>query len=536
MKNFYITLPIYYANWIPHIWHAYSSLVWDVFARSKRLLWYDVKFSVGTDENGQKMIQKAEELWMEVMDYLDNIAFHHKTTREKLEISVTDFIRTTEDRHKVYVQKILEQTHINWDLYQDKYEGLYCVGCEAFKKESDLIKSDGNHWIDEHELVCPDHFNKHLSSIEENNWFFKLSKYENYLKEFYRENPRFQQPDHRFNEVKAFVEQGLHDFSISREGSTFGIPLPFDDDQVAYIRYDALLNYNTLCENDQEHFRPVNLQVMWKEITRFHGIFYPAMLKSVGIEPPKQQLVTWFLTVDGKKMWKSLGNSIEPAKLAEDYDRDAVVMYLLYDLKIGSDWDFSRRRFEEMYNAMLIWGWGNLISRVTKLAAKNDITKIEKEAIESRLQAYVSDVKENNDHFNELVHVFIDKSVDEALEYYLKKLDLQHLIRDWYNLVQAANKFLNDAEPWKKLKNEETKKDGLHDLQFMLYIIKNLTILASPFLINGTKKSKKILGIKALDALTTTETMPENKLQELFDITETDLTLQPDIVYKKKEE
>ncbi len=535
MKKFYITLPIYYANGVPHIGHAYSSLVGDVHARYRRLLWYNVKFSVGTDENSQKIVQKAEEKGQDTMEFLDEIVAHHIATWEELKITNTDFIRTTEKRHKDYVTKILQKAYENNDFYESNYEWMYCVGCEWFKKDSDLIESDGKHGIPKGEKVCQDHPNKPISQLSEKNWFFKLSKYENFIKEYYKNNPTFIQPDFRFNEIKAFVDGWLEDFSISREGATFGIPLPFDKEQITYVWYDALLNYNTVCQNGDEDFWPADLQIMGKDIIRFHSIYYPAMLQSVGIEPPKQQLITGFLTADGHKMSKTLGNVVKPLEVARSYDRDALTMYLLYDLKVGSDGDFSRKRFEEMYASMLIGGWGNLVARVTKLSAKNEITAITSDAVTPRLPVYVSDIKESIDHTNELVNIFEGKSVADTIEYYLNKLDLQHLLRDWYALVQAANKFLNDAEPWKKLKDEQTKQEGLDDLTFVLYVIKNLAIVIAPLLINSFEKIQNILWIDELKSINTEKTVSLESLQAAFDLVDTTINLEPAIIYKKPE-
>lgn len=239
-KKFFITTPIYYSNDIPHIGHTYSTLIADISSRYKRLLGYEVKFSTGVDENSQKTVMKANEMNMEVMAYLDLYAGKHKEIWDSLNMSYTDFIRTTSEKHRSFVRQVLQKTYENGDIYQGEYEGLYCVGCEAFKKETDLIERDGK-------LVCPDHL-KEPEKIKEKNWFFKLSKYENALLKFYEERPDFITPSFRFNEMIAFVKGGLEDFSISRETNKFGIPLPFDPTQVTYVWYDALLNYLTVCQ------------------------------------------------------------------------------------------------------------------------------------------------------------------------------------------------------------------------------------------------------------------------------------------------
>ncbi len=232
---------------------------------------------------------KANEMNMEVMDYLDLYAGKHKEIWDSLNMSYTDFIRTTNEKHKDFVQQVLQKTYENGDIYQGEYEGLYCVGCEAFKKESDLIEKDGK-------LVCPDHL-REPEKIKEKNWFFKLSKYENALLKFYEERPDFISPSFRFNEMIAFVKGGLEDFSISRETNKFGIPLPFDQSQVTYVWYDALLNYLTVCQGGDESFWPA-VHVLGKDIARFHAIYWPAMLMSAGFELPKKEIVTGFFTVE----------------------------------------------------------------------------------------------------------------------------------------------------------------------------------------------------------------------------------------------
>ena len=237
-KTFFVTTPIYYSNGIPHIGHSYSSLIADVIARAHRIRGEDVKFSTGVDENSQKVVEKAAEAGMSTMDYADMMAGKHRAVWDGIHISYTDFIRTTEDRHKRFVQEVLQKTYEAGDIYEGVYEGLYCIGCEAFKKPSDLTP----------EGCCADHPNREISKIREKNWFFRLSKYENALKKLYADRPDFVLPENRFAEVKQFVAGGLEDFSISRETNTFGIPLPFDPSQVTYVWYDALLNYLTVCQ------------------------------------------------------------------------------------------------------------------------------------------------------------------------------------------------------------------------------------------------------------------------------------------------
>ena len=539
-KKYFITTPIYYANGKPHIGNAYASITADVLARYKRLLGYDVRFSTGTDENGQKMVQKAQEQWKDVMTYLNEIAEIHKQVRDNLEISYTDFVRTTEPRHEKFVQEVLTKTYENGDIYEGEYEGYYCVWCEAFKKKSDLQESDGSHGIDKGKHVCPDHPNRNIDIVKEKNWFFKLSKYQDKLEHFFADNPDFVQPDFRFNEIISFTKKWLEDFSISRENHDFGISLPFDTDSVSYIRYDALVNYMTV--SHKEWFRDKDTQivhVLGKDIARFHGIYRPAMLMSAWYRLPDQEFITGFFTVDGQKMGKSMNNTIDPEETATQYDRDAIVMYLLYDIKLGSDGDFSRTRFKEMYSSMLIGGRGNLVARVTKLSAKQSITEciLDETIYRPKLTLFTNLVQHHSEHDNKLLSLFLEWRDQTIIDQYVDTWNLQPLIRDRYELVQWANKYINDAEPRIKLKDEDSKIQAIEDLQFLLHVVKNIAIIGAPLMINSFRKIQTMYNNTEFSAIDTT-TMSNNnsKLKELFDNHQFTIELQPEIIYQRPPE
>lgn len=342
MKTFYVTTPIYYSNGIPHIGHAYASFIADVLAKHRRNLGFEVKFSTGVDENSQKVVEKAAEAGMGIMEYCDSMAGKHQAIWDGLGITYTDFVRTTTDQHKAFVQGVLQKSFDNGDIYLGEYEGLYCVGCEAFKKASDLTE-DG---------LCPDH-KKKPDVIKEKNYFFRLSKYEAALKELFAKNPDFIVPRTRGNEVVSFIEEGLEDFSISREGSTFGIPLPFDGSHVTYVWYDALFNYVSACEGGDEKFWPADVHVVGKDIIRFHAIFWPAMLMSAGYALPKNILATGHFTIDGQKISKSLGNAIDPVEFCGQYPKELLLLYLLTSFPIGQDGDFSVEQAVNAFNAKL---------------------------------------------------------------------------------------------------------------------------------------------------------------------------------------
>lgn len=519
MKKYYVTTPIYYANWDPHIWHAYSSFIADVIARAKRLNWYQVKFSTGTDENWQKMIQKAESEWKEVLSYLDEISASFKNNWDKLQITYTDYIRTTEPRHHEFVRKMVVKSYENWDIYKWKYEWLYCVWCEAFKKPWDLTP----------EWLCPDHL-KAPNVISEENYFFQLSKYEDQLKDFYKKNPEFIVPDFRFNEIKSFVEAGLEDFSVSRKWNDFRIKFPYWEDEVVYIWYDALFNYLTVCENWDEDFWPADLHVMAKDILRFHGIFWPAMLKSTWYELPKSIFCTGYLTVDWQKMSKSLWNVVEPLKVVEKYWRDAIIFYLFYDVNIGNDGDFSWERFRWVYDSMLLWWWWNLVSRVTKLSEKNWINTVQVSPEQEKLLKQIA----NNIWLeNELVELLFNWFDSKIYENYFDKWLLSKFLKDWYGLVQLANKYVDETQPWTKLKNEDKKDLWIEQLQFLLYLIKNIALLSSPFLIEWFQAIQNTYNNEQFSAIDSTKTTEWFK--QFFDTKNFKVNLTPSLLYNRVE-
>lgn len=520
-KKFFITTPIYYSNDIPHIGHAYSTLIADTYARFKRLLWYEVKFSTWVDENSQKIVQKSEEAGIDLHDYLDSFAVKHQAVWDALDVSYTDFIRTTQPDHKVFVQKILQQVHdAGKDIYQWEYTWLYCVWCEAFKKESDLIEATGQYEnVAAGTKVCPDHPNRDLDRIQEKNWFFKLTEYQEFLEKFYAKNPTFVIPERRFAEVKAFVKWWLEDFSISREGKTFGIPLPFDNKSVAYVWYDALLNYVTVCQRDnfwQQDTEKVH--VLGKDISRFHAIYRPAMLESAWLPAPDKEIVTWFFTVDGQKMSKSLGNVVNPVEVVEKYGRDGLVFYLLYDIPIGSDGDFSWERFRSTYDAILCNSWGNLVNRVVTLSLKNEITSgVLDSSLRSEWQAWFAwagDIQKD----------------------YLDVAQLKWYLDDRYRTVQKANEYMQTEQPWTKLKDETTKAEWIKDLQFLLWVVKQLSVLSAPILTEWFTKMQGILGNTMLSQMDSKSTPAWQEIfGELLSMEDFSVKLNPHILYQRVE-
>ncbi len=419
--KFFVTTPIYYSNGIPHIGHAYSSLLADVIASYKRYSGKEVKFVTGVDENSQKVVESAKDASMETMDYADMMASKHKAVWDGIGIRYTDFIRTTEERHRKFVQKVLLKSFQNGDIYEWVYEGKYCVGCEAFKKESDLIEKDGV-------MICPDHPNKPLEHLKEKNYFFRLSKYQDQLLAFYEAHPDFINPSSRYHEVIEFVKEWLEDFSVSRETNKFGIPLPFDPDQVTYVWYDALFNYLTVCQGEEEKWWPADLHVIGKDIVRFHAIYWPAMLWSAGYDAPHELLVTGHFTVDGQKMSKTIGNVIDPVEYIEENGRDALILYLFTAFPIGEDGDFSQHEALNQYNAKLANNLWNLLNRFLTLSLRLDgkISYLEDEMIKGIRDDYQS-----------------------AYIWYMQTYDMKNALDKSFEFASELNKYIDEMKPWK---------------------------------------------------------------------------------------
>ena len=446
-NKFYITTPIYYVNWIPHIGHFYSSILADTIARFKRINWKETRFTTWVDENSQKAISVAEKKWMKIMDYLDDIALKHKNVWDSLKLNYTDFIRTTEERHHKVVKEVLQNSYDNWDIYEWEYEWMYCIGCEAFKKDDDLIEYEGKQ-------VCPDHL-KVPDKIKEKNYFFKLSKYQTWIEEFYEANPNFVQPQERFNEVIAFTKRWLEDFSISRETNTFGIKLPFDETQVTYVWFDALYNYYTSVK-EESWFFPADVHVVGKDIIRFHAIFWPAMLasnfklwendknwvlhykESDKEFLPKTILTTGFFTVDWIKMSKTLWNVIDPVKYSKEYSKDVLTLYLLWNSNIGYDWDFDNKQAILTYNAKLANNFGNLLNRVVVLWNK--------------LWGELKSWHPQGDASTKYNNIFSTN---------LSDYNLKSALDETFSFLDSLNKFVDIEKPWELLKSNPEKAEEI---------------------------------------------------------------------------
>lgn len=420
MSKFFITTPIYYINGLPHIGTAYTTIAADVVARYHRQQGDEVMFSAGTDENGQKIQQAAEKAGQKPSEYVNAMAQTWQRTWTQLGISYDRFIRTTEDDHKKAVYEFIAHVQAKGDIHKANYEGLYCVGHEAFLRSDELV--DGK---------CPEHGTV-PKKVKEENYFFKLSKYQQALLDHIKQHPEFIQPVTRRNEVVAFIERGLEDFSISRKGAEWGVAWPNDDDQTVYVWFDALVNYLTVVgypSGDYTQWWPPQVQLIGKDISKFHGIYWPAMLMSAGLPLPKQIFVHGFFTIDGQKISKSLGNAIDPVELAGKYGVDALRFYLFREISFGGDGEFSHERFHQVYNSELANELGNAVQRVASMVTRylgGNLGELPKASHDVGL------------YHEAMLNLRLDRALEEL----------------WVH-VRGVNQYIEEEKPWELAKSDQ---------------------------------------------------------------------------------
>jgi methionyl-tRNA synthetase len=427
--RFYLTTAIDYVNNRPHLGTAYEKIAADVIARYKRLAGCDVRFVMGNDEHSQNVFRKARELNLDPLEYCNRMEVEFRAVWARLHISFDDFIRTTERRHVRAVQHLLERSREAGDIYEGVYEGWYCVSCEAFKQEKDLV--DG---------LCPIHQRK-PEWIKERNHFFKLSAYRDRLRQYYDEHPEFVVPESRRNEMLRLLDGGLEDISVSRAGQSWGIPVPFDPGSVVYVWYDALINYAAAvgygCDEALfDTWWPADLHLVGKDITRFHCVVWPAMLMSAGVEPPKQVFGHGWVLIKGQKLSKSLGNVLDPLDAADKFGPDPLRLYLTKEIVFGSDGEFTWERFEEKYNVDLANNLGNLVNRVTAMAERYR---------SSRLTG-----TSTNDTVTTIVKGCV-KDYRDAMDRFALDVAFRHAFR----LVDTVNEYIAASEPWSLAKRDD---------------------------------------------------------------------------------
>lgn len=455
-KTFYITTAIDFVNAKPHLGHAYEKIYADAIARWKRLDGFDVFFLTGTDENAQKNAQAAKAAGLPVKEFVDRNAKFFLKLCKSLNISFDDFIRTTEPRHIKVSQLIFKKLFENGDIYKGTYEGLYCIGCESYITEKDLV--DGK---------CPEH-KKKPEYIKEESYFFRLSKYKDFVLDLIK-NKKLIFPKSRENEILQRLEnEELKDLCVSRKGLKWGISVPFDKNYTIYVWIDALVNYiSALGYPNGKKFKkywPADMHIIGKGINWFHTVIWPAILKSAGIEPPKLVPVHGYITADGQKLSKSLGNTMDPMELAGKYGSDALRYYLLKNIPFTDDGNFSEKRLIETINGELVSDLGNLVYRVLTLAEKYK-GKIEGKA--------------------ELEPDF------EKIWKRMERLELHHALEEIFSFIRKCNRYINEKEPWKL----EGEKLG-NVLYNLLESLRIISILIEPFLPETAEKLAKQLGTK----------------------------------------
>ena len=471
MSRFFITTAIDYVNSKPHLGTAYEKVAADVIARYKRLCGVDTWFLMGNDEHSQNVYRAAVERGLDPVAYCDQMEGEFRATWSALDISFDDFVRTTQPRHKAGVIELTNRIHAAGDIYEGVYEGWYCVGCEAFKQEKDLVDNR-----------CPLHPKNEPQWLKEKNYFFKLKKYQQRILDHIEAHPEFIQPDARRNEIIRLLEGGLEDISVSRAGQSWGVPLPFEPQSVVYVWFDALINYISAVGygSEPEMFArrwPADLHVIGKDITRFHTVIWPAMLMSAGLDLPRQVFGHGFMTVNGQRMSKSLGTAIDPIEAAQRFGPDPLRLYLVKEIPFGGDGDFTWERYDERYNADLANNLGNLVSRVAAMAHKY---------CDGRLPAVTASSPQ------------LTRVADEVLAGYRSAMDalaIHEGVAAAFRLIDATNIFIANTAPWTLAKSNPSLVPPI--LFDCAEAIRLAAVLLSPVMPASSREILRRVGVSA---------------------------------------
>lgn len=472
MEKFYVTTTIPYVNAKPHIGHALEFVQADTLARYHRLQGADVYFLTGSDENSLKNVQSAEKEGISIKELVNKYSQEFKDLKEILNLSWDQFIRTSEPRHFQGAQKLWSACKKE-DIYKKSYQGLYCVGCEEFKKDTDLL--DGK---------CPEHKTE-CEKVEEENYFFRLSNYQNQLAKLIQSDKLRIIPQTRKNEVLAFIKSGLEDFSISRSvkrAKGWGVPVPGDDSQIMYVWFDALANYITALgygSKDDKFFKkywPADVHVIGKGVSRFHAIYWPAMLLSAGLDLPKTIFVHGYVTVEGEKISKSLGNVVDPKDVVEKLGTDALRYYLLKEISSYGDGDFSWKRLEEVYNNELANELGNLVNRVAKMT--------------ENYQLSIQDSKLGEEKSLKISSQELDK--------YINSFQFDLALKEIWRVVHRANEFIEEQRPWDLAKKSAEYVQLQYVLVNLVRAINGIGVCLEPFLPETAQKIQKQFNKKDL--------------------------------------
>ena len=474
MSVIYITTPIYYVNGAPHVGHAYTTFAADTLARWHRLAGHDVRFLTGTDEHGQKVEKSAKEKGITPKAHVDATSALFRAAWDELGISYDDFIRTTDERHERVVQDLWRAMEANGDVYLGKYEGWYSVGDEAYFNEDEIVdgKSPSGHTV--------------AWTVEES-YFFRLSAYGTRLLEHLRANPEFIRPESRYNEVMRFIEGGLQDISISRTTITWGIPAPSDPKHVVYVWLDALTNYLSALGGPDtalsQHYWPHVLHLMGKDIIRFHAVYWPCFLMSAGWPLPKRMFAHgWWIGIDGQKMGKSMGNAIEPLHLARTYGRDCLRYFLMREGTFGTDNSYSERSFIDRINGDLANDYGNLASRSLGMLAKYEAAIVPERG-----------TPDGDDTTLRAVYEAVRPEVIRAMD----ELAIQRALTSIWELVRAANKYVDSTAPW-VLARDPAQKARLREVMYCLCeTLRIVATLTLPFLPDKAAALLHRLGVPA---------------------------------------